>query len=76
MIRIKLKGDVMNLRLMFEVLGPLRLSFPKSRDFNCSFDVKYVFIAQFISKLQANTSKIDNLIFHDFVKKTRQNLAS
>ena len=42
---------------------------PKSRDFNCSFDVKHVFIAQFISKLQAKTSKIDILIFHDFVKK-------
>ena len=23
-----LKGDAMNLRLMFEVIGPLRLSFP------------------------------------------------
>ena len=42
---------------------------PKSRDFNCSFDVKHVFIAQFISKLQAKTSKIDILIFHNFVKK-------
>ena len=42
---------------------------PKSRDFNCSFDVKHVFIAQFMSKLQANTSKTDILIFDDFVKK-------
>ena len=48
---------------------------PKSRDFNCSFDVKHIFIAQFISKLQAKTPKINILIFHDFVK-TGQNVAS
>ena len=42
---------------------------PKSRDFNCSFDVKHVFIAQSISNLQAKTSKINILIFHDFLKK-------
>ena len=40
----------------------------KSKDFNCSFIVKHVFIAQFILKLQAKASKIDILIFHDFVK--------
>ena len=47
---------------------------PKSRDFNRSFDVKHVFLPQFILKLQAKTSKIDILIFCNFVKKkTRQN---
>ena len=66
----------MNLTVTSEVLGPLTLSFqllhrnlPKNRDFNHSFDVLYLFVAQFLLKLQAKTSKNDILIFHNFVKK-------
>ena len=72
----EIKGDLMNLTVTSEVLGPLTLSFqllhrnlPKNRYFNHFFDVQYLFVAQFLLKLQAKTSKNDISICHDFVKK-------
>ena len=68
-----IKGDSMNLTLIYIYVvesylsqGPscsvfeyFALNQPKSKGFNCSFDVKHVSVAQFSQKFQAKMSKTD-----------------
>jgi len=73
----------MNLRLMFEVLGLLRLSFrifcikyAKKQRFQLFILCKAHFYSSIYIKVAGKNAKIDILIFHDFVKKTHQNVVS
>ena len=78
-----LKGDAMNLRLMFEVLGPLRLSFrifcikyAKKQRFQLFIWCKASFYSSIYIKVTGTNVKNRYFDFSWFCKKNHQNVAS